>query len=117
MNYDFKYQDDFLVIKLSGLAETNERLLAKKNLLLSLRPSCRKIIVDLEDIGGRKGVYSAGVLNTIQKEIQLMAGEMKLCSLTPEVSRYFKENRLDEIFDIMPSIEQAKRSFCVKKDG
>ena len=116
MNYDFKYQDDFLIIKLSGSAEANERLLAKKNLLFSLRPSSRKIIVDLEDFGGRKGVYSAGVLNTIQKEIQLMGGEMKLCSLTPEVSRYFKENRLDEIFDIIPSIEQAKKSFCGRKD-
>ena len=115
MNYDFKYQDDLLIIKLSGSAETNERLLAKKMLLLSLRPSCRKIIVDLEDFRGRKGVYNAGVLNTLQKEIQLMGGEMKLCSLSPEVSRYFKENRLDEIFDIMPSIEQAKRSFCEKK--
>ena len=117
MNYDFKYQDDFLIIKLSGFAEANERLLAKKNMLFSLRSSSRKIIVDLEDFGGRKGVYGAGVLNTIQKEIQLMGGEMKLCSLTTEVSRYFKENRLDEIFDIMPSIEQAKRSFCEKTDA
>lgn len=111
MNYEFNYQEDFLIIKLSGSARVNERLLTKQFLLQSLQPSYRKIIVDLEGLGGGEAVYCVGVLNTIKKEVQLMSGEMKLCSLTPGVSRYFQENRLDQIFDIKPSIEAAKRSF------
>jgi anti-anti-sigma regulatory factor len=57
-----------------------------------------------------------GVLNTLKKEVQLMGGKLKLCSLTPEVSRYFRGNHLDLIFDIKPSIEEAKSSFCEEKD-
>ena len=111
MNYDFEYQEDFLVIKLSGSVGTNERLLVKQFLLRSLRPSCRKIIVDLGDLVSGEVVYCVGVLNTIKKEIRIVGGKMKLCSLTPEVSRYFRENRLDHMFDIEPSVEHARRSY------
>ena len=32
MNYEFVYEEDFLIIKLSGSAEVNERLLTKESL-------------------------------------------------------------------------------------
>lgn len=116
MNYALEYQKDFLIVKLSGSIEANERLLTKRFLFRSLRLSFRKIIVDLEGLGGGETVYCVGVLNTFKKEVQLMGGKLKLCSLKPEVFRYFRENRLDLAFDIQPSIEQAKRSFCEEKD-
>lgn len=117
MNYNLEYQKDFLIVKLSGAVEANERLLTKRFLFRLLRPSFRKIIVDLAGLGGGEAVYCVGVLNTLKKEVQLLGGKLKLCSLTPEVFRYFQENRLDLIFDIQPSIEQAKESFYEEKDA
>jgi anti-anti-sigma factor len=111
MNYEFVYEEDFLIIKLSGSAEVNERLLAKESLTLCLQQSHQKVIIDLENLAENGGVYIVGVLNTIKKEFQLLDGEVKLCSLKPELYRYFQENRLDQIFDIGQSVELIKESF------
>jgi anti-anti-sigma regulatory factor len=111
MNYEFVYEDDFLIIKLSGSAEVNERLLTKESLIPYLQQSQQKVIIDLENLVKNEGVYVVGVLNTIKKEFQLLGAEVKLCSLKPELYHYFRENRLDRIFDIGQSIESVKRSF------
>jgi anti-anti-sigma factor len=117
MDYEFVYSGDFLVIKLSGAARVNERLLVRESLTPHLRQSCRKVIVDLEGVDEAEGAYILGVLNTIKKEFQLLGAEVKLCSLRPELYHYFQENRLDQIFDIGQSIEQIKLSFKEKGNG
>ncbi|MBN2245107.1 MAG: STAS domain-containing protein [Candidatus Aminicenantes bacterium] len=111
MDYEFVYEDDFLVIKLSGSTEVNERLSVKRHLAPYLQGSYQKVIVDLESLGEPGGVYIVGVLNTIKKEFQLLEGRVKLCSLEPALYRYFQENRLDQIFDIGQSVESTKQSF------
>jgi len=111
MNYKFVYEEEFLIIKLSGSAEVNERLLARESLTPYLQQPHQKVIIDLENLAEKEGVYIIGVLNTIKKELQLMDGEVKLCSLKPELYRYFQENRLDQIFDIGQSVELIKESF------
>jgi anti-anti-sigma factor len=117
MNYEFVYEGSFLIIKLSGSAEVNERLLAKKSLTSHLQKSHQKVIIDLKNLAGHGEVYIVGVLNTIKKEIQLLEGEVKLCSLKPELQRYFQKNRLDQIFDIGRSMESTKQSFKEKNNG
>jgi anti-anti-sigma factor len=111
MDYETEYQDDFLIIRLCGTVGANERLLSKRSLLSSLEPSYRKVIVDLRELKSGRAGYCVGVLNTIKKEVQLIGGKMKICSLSPAAARYFRENRLEEMFEIEPSIEHAKRSF------
>ena len=117
MNYEFDHQDDFLIIRLAGMARPNERLLIKKSLASSLRPLDRKVIVDLRDLETEDAVYFVGVLKAIQKEVQLIGGKMKLCSVPASVVRYFQENRLDRMFDVEPSAEKAKRSFLEERNG
>ena len=111
MHYEFLYSEDFLIIKLSGTTELNERLLVKEYLTPYLRQSCQKVIVDLEGLNETEEVYVLGILNTIKKEFQLSGGEVKLCSLKPNLYRYFQENRLNQIFDIGQSIEETKPIF------
>jgi anti-anti-sigma factor len=117
MNYEFEHEKDFLIIKLSGSTSINERLLVKKHLTPYLQQPDQKIIVDLEGLNETEGVYILGVLNAIKKEFQLLGGEVKLCSLEPELYHYFQENRLDQIFDIGQSVQQAKQSFKGKSNG
>jgi anti-anti-sigma factor len=117
MNYEFKEEGNILVIKLSGTAEVNDRLLTKESVTSYLQKSYPKVIVDLEEVREKEAVSILGVLNVIKKEFQLMGGEVKLCSLRPSLYRYFKENRLDRIFDIVQPAEQAKRSFKGKSNG
>jgi anti-anti-sigma regulatory factor len=117
MNYEFLYRDDFLIIKLSGAARVNERLIAKKRLTPHLQRSCKKVIVDLEGLDESEGAYVLSVLNTIKKEFDLLGSEVKLCSLKPELYHYFQENRLDQMFEIGQSSEQVKQSFKEKSHG
>jgi len=117
MNYEFLYSEDFLIIKLSGTAGVNERLLVKEHLTSHLQRLSQKVIVDLEGLDQAGGVYILGVLNAIKKEFQLLGGEVKLCSLEPELYHYFQENRLDQIFNIGQSVQQAKQSFKGKSNG
>jgi anti-anti-sigma factor len=116
MDYEFVYEEDFLIMKLSGSVEVNERLLAMESLTPVLQQPHQKVIIDLKNLAENEGVYIVGVLNTIKKEIQLLEGEVKLCSLKPELHRYFQENRLDQIFDIGLSVESTKQSFKEKNN-
>jgi anti-anti-sigma factor len=111
MNYEFEHEEDFLIIKLSGTAEVNDRLFTKESVTPYLQKSYPKVIVDLEEVGEKEAVSILGVLNVIKKEFQLAGGEVKICSLRPKLLRYFKENRLDKIFDIRESVDQAKQRF------
>lgn len=117
MNYEFVCEQGFLIIKLFGTAGVNERLWAKKRLAPYLEQSCQKVIVDLRDLGESEGVHVLGVLNTIKKEFELLGGEVKLCCLNPELYRYFRENRLDQLFGIAQSMEQVKQNFKEKNNG
>ena len=116
MDYEFLYEDDFLIIKLSGSTEVNERLSVTQHLAPYLKGSNRKVIVDLEGLDEPGGVYIVGVLNTIKKEFHLLDGGVRFCSLKPELYLYFQENRLDQIFDISQSVESSKQSFREKKN-
>ena len=51
-----------------------------------------------------------GILNALRKEIVLLGGSMKLCSLKHEIIEFFKQNRLDQMFHIYKDVETAKRS-------
>jgi anti-anti-sigma factor len=117
MNYEFVCEEGFLIMKLSGAAGLNERLSVKKRLTPYLDQSCKNVIVDLKGLGESDGVRVLGVLNTIKKEFELLGGEIKLCHLNPELHRYFRENRLDQLFEIAESVEQVKRSFEEKNHG
>ena len=114
MHYEFLYSEDVLIIRLSGAATVNERLLTKGHLAAHLGQSHRKIIVDLGGVHETGEVYIVGVMNTIQKEFRLWGGEVKFSGPRPELRRHFGENRLDTIFDIGPSIEEVKSKFKEK---
>ena len=117
MNYEFVCEEGFLIVKLSGKAGVNERLLVKKRFTPYLERSCKKVIVDLKGLGESEGVHVLGVLNTIKKECELLGGEVKLCYLSPELNRYFRENRLDQLFEIAQSVKHVKQSFKENNHG
>jgi len=117
MNYEFVYEEDVLIIKLSGTADVNERLSVKQYLTPHVQAGRPKVIVHLEGLDEPGGAFVIGALNTIKKEFQLLGGEVKFCSLKPELYRYFQENRLDQIFDIGQSVESTKQSFKETNDG
>ncbi len=111
MDFRFECQDDCLIIKLYGTAGANERLLSRETLKKKLENSPRRVIVDLSGLKEDENPYILGILSTMKKEVQTLGGSIKVCSLRPKLFHYFQEHRLDKIFDIYRTMDQAKRSF------
>ncbi len=114
MNYVFSPGEDSLIIKLSGTAGVNERLLAKEYLTPHLRGAYRTVVVDLAGLNERGEIYVLGLLNTIKKEFQMLGCKVRLHSPRPRLYRSFQENRLEQIFDIVPSVTHGKSEFGEK---
>ena len=110
MKYQLIKEDDILSIYLSGDTRENESLILKSAISPYLKGRDIKVIVNLKKIEKFELITLIGVLNSIKKETTLLRGELKLCSLNPEIINYFKANRLDHFFQIYEDEGKAKNS-------
>jgi hypothetical protein len=87
------------LIKLSDATQVNEAMFTKY--LLYAYPYRRSIevIINLKNLEKTKPFILLGFLNRIRKEVDFFDGELKLCSLNPEIDFFFKDNRLDRFFE------------------
>lgn len=51
-----------------------------------------------------------GILNMIRMEVHIMGGKIRFCALTPNILHFFRENRLDDVFEIERTVIQAQQS-------
>lgn len=110
MKYHIVKNNDFFIIKISGHSKKNEALQVKSILSSYLKERGIKVIMDLKEIEKFEPITLLGVLNGMRKEIDLLGGCLKLCSLNLEILNYFKENRMDQFFKIYEDEESAKKS-------
>lgn len=110
MKYIIVKQEGLIVIKVSGKTRNNEPLLARRILSRYLRERGIRVILDLKEIEGGEPIALVGLLNSIRKEIGLLRGDLKLCSLRPTLLTHFKENRLDRMFHIYKDEQTARKS-------
>jgi len=110
VKYHIVEEDGFCFIKVSGETRKNEAVMARGGLSPYLKEKGIKVIMDMEELGKFEPITLVGVLNGIRKEVNLLRGDLKLCSLNPKVLTYLKLNRLDEIFQVYEDREMAKRS-------
>jgi anti-anti-sigma factor len=110
MKYHIIENDGFFVIKISGEPKKNEALPARRMLFPYLKEKGVRVIMDLKELKNVEPIILLGVLNSIRKETNLLGGGLKLCSLKPDILNYFRENRLDQFFQIYENEEKAKKS-------
>jgi hypothetical protein len=62
--------------------------------------------------GAQRGepIILVGVLHSIRKEVCLLRGDMKLCSLSPVLLPHVKENHLDRMFTICKKERMARKN-------
>lgn len=111
MDFQFETQENCLIIKLYGMARANERVMGREDLMNNLENSPRRVIVDLSGLKEESILYILGIINTIKKEVQFLGGAVKLCSLGPLLYHFLQEHRLEKIFDIHRTVDQAQRTF------
>jgi anti-anti-sigma factor len=109
MKYEIVQEKGLVLIKISGHTRHNEALVAKRVLFPHLRKAGLRVIVDLKALRGFELVSLLGVLNGLRKKVDLMKGNMTLCSLEPDTLKYFEENRLDHVFRLFENQEEARK--------
>lgn len=110
MKYHINEDEHLLLIEISGDPKKNEPLFANRVLLPYFKKRGIRVIVDLKGLKNFDPIILIGVLNNIRKETNLLGGGLKLCALRPGVTNYFKENRLDQVFQVYENEEKAKIS-------
>ena len=112
MKYHLTKDNDFFIIKISGQTKKNEALQVKTILSSYLKEKGIRVIMDFKELELEKfePIALLGVLNGMRKEVDLLGGCLKLCSLKLEILDYFKENRMDQFFKIYEDEEMAKKS-------
>lgn len=110
MKYHIVEENGFCIIKVSGETRKNEAVMATWALSPYLKEKGIKVIMDMKELGKFEPVTLVGVMNGIRKEANLLSGDLKLCSLKPEILNYLKQNRLDHVFQIYEDREMAERS-------
>jgi anti-anti-sigma regulatory factor len=110
MKYHIIENTCFVHIKISGNTRKNEAIQAKRAFSNYFKEKGIRVIVDLKELQQFELITLLEVLNGIQKEISFLGGCMKLCSLKPDILNYFRENRLDQFFQIYTDEERAKKS-------
>ncbi len=117
MQYDIIEGKNCFHIAISGKSRKNEPLLAKKMLLPFFKQKNIRLIIDLKDLRGVDSVFVLGIVNSIRKEVGFLEGDLRICSLNPELLNYFQQNRLDKIFSIYKNKENAEKSVWRQDDG
>ena len=69
-----------------------------------------KLLVDFSKVEHLSS-SALGMLLTIDKKIQEQKGQFKLCGIRASIQEVFKITRLDQVFDIYPTVEQAVKDF------
>ncbi len=110
MKYHIVKDDDFFIVKISGQPKKNEALQVKSILSSYLKERGVRVIMNFKELEKFEPITLLGVLNGMRKEIDLLGGCLKLCSLKLEILNYFKENRMDQFFMIYENEEGAKKS-------
>jgi anti-anti-sigma factor len=110
MNYRIVEEDGFYLIEVSGKTRKNEAVIAKRRLFPYFKEMGRRVIIDMKELEGFEPITVIGILSSIRKEINLLRGELRLCSLKPELMDYITQNRLDRLFCIYENKETAKKN-------
>lgn len=76
-----------------------------------------KVILDAEELDDSGSMTTQlAIITAFKKEVDLMNGSLKICSLRPRIKNYMLNNGLDRIFDIYEDLNSAETSPWERKE-
>ena len=107
---------DFIIVEIGGSLNQDVPF-SVRDILRPWRTRTEpKIAVDLGGIDeDRDVVTQLGVITAFKREVDLMNGFLKICSLRPRMKNYLVKNRLDRIFDIYENLSSTENSSWERK--
>jgi anti-sigma B factor antagonist len=108
-NYTTSLQEGISVFKLEGEIIDKNQTASMMDEIVSLIASGKKNIV--LELGGLRYVNSSGlnVLVNILTKMRTAGGDVTVCNLSKKVQELLVVTKLDTIFNILPTVEDAIR--------
>ena len=92
------------------LDETNIQVIGNQMFALVEDDGCRKILLDFSNVEYLSSA-ALGKLIVMDKKVKAAQGQLKMCSVRPDILGVFRITRLDKLFAIFDSREQALEGF------
>lgn len=98
------------IYRMTGDIDINTSPEVKKSFDQVVKDKKDKVVIDLSDVGY---VDSSGLATLVEilKNLRAYGGKLKLSSLSDKVRGLFEITKLDKLFDIVSSEEEATSSF------
>lgn len=110
MNFNVSQQDDVTVVAVTGQLIVGNRQQLKEDVVELLDSGSRKFLFDFEDTAYIDS-SGLGVLVSLSKKIREKGGEMRLANLNEDLRTLFELTKLDTLFYIADSREEALKGF------
>jgi anti-sigma B factor antagonist len=110
MSFTISKQGDISVVAIDGQLIVSNRQELKQKMLEELDGGARKFLVDFTETGYIDS-SGLGVLVSLSKKIREQGGELRLAGLNEDLRTLFELTKLDTLFQITDSREQALASF------
>lgn len=110
MTFSVRKDDDVTVIDVRGQLIVGNRQELKQRVLDEMEAGARKFLIDFE---GTAYIDSSGlgVLVSLSKKIREQGGELRLANLNEDLRTLFELTKLDTLFHIAGSRDEAMASF------
>ena len=110
MSFTIATQGDIHVVAIEGQLIVSNRQDLKLKMLEELEGGARKFLVDFTNTGYIDS-SGLGVLVSLSKKIREQGGELRLAGLNDDLRTLFELTKLDTLFQITDSRDQALASF------
>jgi anti-sigma B factor antagonist len=110
MSFEVKKQGDVTVIDVEGQLIVGNRQELKQKVLEELENGAQKFLIDFSSTGYIDS-SGLGVLVSLSKKIREQGGELRLANLNEDLRTLFELTKLDTLFNIADSREEALSGF------
>ena len=110
MGFEVTKQGDVTILDVEGQLIVGNRQELKQKVLEELESGERKFLIDFERTGYIDS-SGLGVLVSLSKKIREQGGELRLANLNEDLRTLFELTKLDTLFQISSSRDEALSSF------
>jgi anti-sigma B factor antagonist len=105
------HRNEALVISLIGAGDLPGSQTLDKNMLALLAQRPTRVIFDLSELTFISSIFM-GSLIRFRQTIGHVKGKVVICSATESVLDALRRARLDQVFEIYPTIDDAMQAIC-----
>ncbi len=110
MGFTVSQSDSVTVVDVEGQLIVGNRQELKQKVLEELEDGARKVVVDFTNTGYIDS-SGLGVLVSLSKKIREQGGELRLAGLNDDLRTLFELTKLDTLFEIADTREEALENF------